>query len=195
LTLLKPGTTIVTATQTGDSDYHAATAVTDTVNYASASLISQHWSDVIFFDNSSDDYVQWQWYKNGAAVKGDTSQYYSETPSLNGKYYVVATNREGQQVQSCILTINAGAPIPGGIKVSPNPVNGGSQATITCNYPVSALQGAVLQVVDLSGRVLQQVTNVQPTMQVTMPSAYGIYIVNLLLTTGQRASVNVLVLQ
>jgi hypothetical protein len=74
-------------------------------------------------------------------------------------------------------------------------VNGGSQATITCNYPVSALQGAVLQVVDLSGRVLQQVTNVQPTMQVTMPSAYGIYIVNLLLTTGQRASVNVLVLQ
>jgi MBG domain (YGX type) len=195
LTLLKPGTTIVTATQAGDSNYEAATAVTDTVDYASASLISQHWGDVIFFDNSSDDYVQWQWFKDGVAVKGDTSQYFSETPSLNGQYYVVATNREGQRVQSCILIIKAGAPIPGGIKVSPNPVNGGSQATITCNYPASVLPGAVLQVVDLSGRVLQQVTNVQPTMQVTMPSAYGIYIVNLLLTTGQRASVNVLVLQ
>ena len=195
LTLLKPGTTVVTARQAGDSNYEAATAVTDTVHYASASLISQHWGDVIFFDNSSDDYVQWQWYKDGVVVKGDTSQYYSETPSLNGQYYVVATNREGQEVQSCILIIKAGAAIPGGIKVSPNPVNGGSQATITCNYPVSALQGAVLQVVDLSGRVLQQVTNVQPTMQVTMPAAYGIYIVNLLLTTGQRASANVLVLQ
>ncbi len=195
LTLLKPGTTIVTASQAGDSDYDAATTLVDTVFYASASLIGQHWNDVIFFDNSSDDYVAWQWFKNGAPVEGDTSQYYSETPSLNGQYYVVATNREGQEVQSCILTIAASAPIPGGIKVSPNPVNGGSQATITSNYPVSALQGAVLQVLDLSGRVLQQVTNVQPTIQVTMPSAYGIYIVNLLLATGQRASTNVLVLQ
>jgi hypothetical protein len=195
LTLLKPGTTIVTAMQAGDSNYDAATTLIDTVFYASASLIGQHWNDVIFFDNSSDDYVAWQWYKDGTPVKGDTSQYYSETPSLNGQYYVVATNREGQEVQSCILTITASAPIPGGIKVSPNPVNGGSQATITCNYPVSALQGALLQVLDLSGRVLQQVTNVQPTNQVTMPSAYGIYIVNLLLVTGQRASTNVLVLQ
>jgi hypothetical protein len=195
LTLLKPGSTIVTATQAGDSNYEAATAVSDTVYYQSASLIGQHWNDVIFFDNSSDDYVQWQWYKDGAAVKGDTSQYYSETPSLNGQYYVVATNREGQQVQSCILTITANAPIPGGIKVSPNPAIGGSQVTITSNYPATALQGAILQVLDLSGRVLQQVTNVQPSVQVTMPSAYGIYIVNLLLINGQRASTNVLVLQ
>jgi MBG domain (YGX type) len=195
LTLLKPGTAIVTAVQAGDSNYNAATAVTDTILYQSASLIGQHWSDVIFFDNSSDDYVQWQWYKNGAPVAGDTSQYYSETPSLNGKYYVVATNREGQQVQSCILTIAAGAAIPGGIKVYPNPANGGGLVTVTSNYSVTALQGAVLQVVDLSGRVLQQLSNVQPSMQVTMPSAYGIYIVNLLLTSGQRASVNVLVVQ
>jgi MBG domain (YGX type) len=195
LTLLKPGTAIVTAMQAGDSNYNAATAVSDTIFYQSASLIGQHWSDVIFFDNSSDDYVQWQWYKNGAPVAGDTSQYYSETPSLNGKYYVVATNREGQQVQSCILTIAAGAAIPGGIKVYPNPANGGGLVTVTSNYSVTALQGAVLQVLDLSGRVLQQLSNVQPSMQVTMPSAYGIYIVNLLLTNGQRASVNVLVVQ
>jgi hypothetical protein len=165
------------------------------VFYQSESLIGQHWSDVIFFDNSSDEYVQWQWYKNGAPVAGDTSQYYSETPSLNGKYYVVATNREGQQIQSCILTIAAGAAIPGGIKVYPNPANGGGLVTVTSNYSVTALQGAVLQVVDLSGRVLQQVTNVQPSMQFTVPSAYGIYIVNLLLTNGQRASTNVLILQ
>ncbi len=195
LTLLKPGSAIITATQAGDSSYDAATAVADTVYYQSASLIGQHWNDVIFFDNSSDDYVQWQWYKNGVAVSGDTSQYYSETPSLNGQYYVVATNKAGQQVQSCTLSITANAPIPGGIKVSPNPASGGSQVTVTSNYAGAALQGAVLQLLDLSGRVLQQVTNVQPTVQLTMPSAYGIYIVNLLLSNGQRASTNVLVLQ
>jgi hypothetical protein len=193
LTLLQPGSTIVTATQAGDSNVTAAPTVTDTVFFQSASLITQHWNDVIFFDNSSDDYVQWQWYKNGDAVEGDTSAYYSESPSLNGQYYVIATNKDGQQVQSCTLTITPGAAIPGGIKVFPNPANTGASVTVISNYSNVALQGALLQVVDISGRVLQQLTNVQPSMKVTMPSGTGIYIVNLLLATGQKASTNVLV--
>ena len=194
LTLLKPGTAVITATQAGDSDLAAAPAVTDTVSYQSASLIRQHWNDVIFFDNSSGDYVQWQWYKNGDAVPGATAPYYSETPSLNGQYYVIATNKDSQQVQSCILTIAAGAAIPGGIKVYPNPATPGATVTINCNYTSSALQGAVLQVIDLTGRVRQQLTTVAPSMQVVVPSETGTYILNLLLANGQKASVNVLVL-
>jgi MBG domain (YGX type) len=193
LTLLKSGTAVVTAAQAGDADYNAATAVADTVLFESTSLIAQHWNDVIFFDNSSGDYVQWQWYKNGVAVAGDTTSYYSETPSLNGQYYVIATNKDGQQVQSCALTVTAGAAIAGGIKVSPNPASKGAVVTVVCNYTVTALQGAVVQIADISGRILQQITNVQPSMQVTMPSASGIYIVNLVLANGQRISTNVLI--
>ncbi|HUB60206.1 MAG TPA: MBG domain-containing protein [Puia sp.] len=193
LTLLQPGTAVVTAAQAGDSNYDAATPVADTVLYQSASLISEHWNDVIFFDNSSGDYTAWQWYKNDTAVQGDTLQYYSESPSLNGQYFVIATNREGQQVQSCTLTIAAGAAIPGGIKVFPNPANIGEQVTVTCNYSAGALQGAVMQIVDISGKVVQVITNVQPSMQVSMPSAGGIYIVNLLLANGQKVSTNVFV--
>jgi hypothetical protein len=55
------------------------------------------------------------------------------------------------------------------------------------------LQGARLEIADFTGRVLQVVTNVQPSMPVTMPSADGIYIVNLLLANGQKVSTNVLV--
>jgi MBG domain (YGX type) len=193
LTLLKQGTAVITATQAGNANYNAATAVTDTVLFQSASLIAEHWNDVIFFDNSSGDYVQWQWYKNGVAVAGDTTPYYSETPSLNGQYYVIATNKDGQQVQSCTLTLTAGAAIAGSIKVFPNPANKGVVVTVVCNYAATALQGAVLQIADISGRVLQQITNVQPSMQVTMPAANGIFIVNLLLANGQRISTNVLV--
>ena len=193
LTLVHPGTAIVTAHQAGDSNRAAAAPVTDTVVYKSGSLIAQHWSDAIFFDNSSGDYVKWQWYKNGDAVAGATDPYYNETPSLNGKYYVIATNKNDKDVQSCILTITGGAAIPGGIKVSPNPASAGAQVTVTCNYPAAALDGATLQVLDLTGRIRQQLTNVQPTMQVTMPSDTGIYVVKLILTSGQRASTNVLV--
>jgi hypothetical protein len=195
LTLLKPGAAVVTATQAGDADYMAAPPVTDTVSYHAGSLIAQHWNDVIFFDNSSGDYVQWQWYKNGELIAGATDPYYSEEPSLNGQYYVVATNKAGQQVQSCTLTITAGAAIPGGLKIYPNPINAGALATVTCNYSSAALQGAILQIVDVTGRVRQQLTNVQPSMPVTMPSETGLYIVNLQLASGQRASTNVLVVE
>ncbi|HXD76311.1 MAG TPA: MBG domain-containing protein, partial [Puia sp.] len=193
LTLLQPGTTVVTARQAGDANHTAAPAVTDTVFYQAASLISQHWNDALFFDNSSDNYVAWQWYKNDSAVAGATDPYYSEEPALNGRYFVIATNKDSQQVQSCTLKITPGAAIPGGIKVQPNPVGRGQSVTFTANYSTAALQGAVLQVVDLTGKVRQQLSDVQPSMQVTMPSDNGIFIINLLLASGAKASVNVLV--
>jgi len=195
LTLLRPGRTVVTAMQAGDANHSAAPPVTDTVSYQSASLITQHWNDAIFFDNSDSDFVEWQWYKNGNAVPGATTPYYSETPSLNGQYYVIATNKDSQRVQSCTLNITADAAIPGGIKVSPNPAAAGAMVTITSNYSSSALQGAVLQVIDLNGKGWQLIRTVQPSMQVTMPSQTGIYIIKLTLAGGQKATVNALVVQ
>jgi MBG domain-containing protein len=193
LTLLQPGTAVVTAAQEGNADYTAAAAVADTVSYQSTSLISEHWNDVLFFDNSSGDYIAWQWYKNGAAVPGDTTADYTETPALNGQYYVVAMNKDGQQIQSCTLTITPGAAVPGGIRVFPNPAKRGAEVTVTSNYSAGVLQGARLQIADMTGKIIKVVTNVQPSMSVSMPSADGIYIVNLLLTNGQKISTNVLV--
>lgn len=193
LTLQHPGTAVVTATQAGDANYDAAAAVTDTVVYQPASLINQHWSDVIFFDNSSGEFVGWQWYKNGDSIPGAILPYYSESPSLDGNYFVIAKNKSGEQIQSCTLTITGDSTIPGSIRVYPNPAKVGTQVTVTGNYSGSALQGAILQVVDVNGRVRQQITAVQPSMQVTMPPQTGIYIINLLLANGQKASTNVLV--
>jgi hypothetical protein len=195
LTILKAGTAIVTATQPGDANHTAALPVKDTILYEPGSLIRQRWSDVIFFDNTAGYYESWQWYKNGSAVQGATDPYYSETPTLNGKYYVIATDKAGTKVQSCTLDVPPGAAVPGGIKVFPNPVAAGAQVTVTSNYSGTSLQGAVMTVVDLSGKVRQTLTNVQPTMQVTMPSETGTYIISLQLASGPRATVNVLVIQ
>jgi hypothetical protein len=185
---------MITASQAGDSNYFAAPNVTDTGIDQSPSLVRQHWGDVLFFDNSSDSFVQWQWYKNGNPVPGAVQSYYSETPSLNGQYYVIATENTGATIQTCPLTITGGgAAIPGGIKVFPNPAGGGASVTVTCNYTAAALQGALLQIVDLQGKVWQQITNVQPSMQVRTPTAGGIYIISLELSNGQKATVNILI--
>ncbi|HVU96515.1 MAG TPA: MBG domain-containing protein [Puia sp.] len=192
LTLLSPGTAVITATQAGNVNYTAAAPVNDTLVYASSSLIRQHWDDAIFFDNSDGEYVKWQWYKNGQAVTGATASFYTENP-LNGQYYVVATNRAGEEIQSCTLAVKPGAAASGGIKVSPNPIPAGAPVTVTSNYSGTALQGATLQIIDLQGKVRQKLTSVQPSMTVTMPSESGIYIVQLQLGNGQQATINVLV--
>ena len=192
LTLVQPGTAIIMASQPGDSNYLAAADVADTAIDQSASLVRQHWANVLLFDNSSGDYTQWQWYNNGIAIPGATGQYYS-APALSGQYYVIATNDSGQLVQTCPLTVAAGGAAPGGIKVSPNPVNKGGMVTITCNYTAAALQDAKMLIIDISGNVRQEIANVQPSMQVTMPAAGGIYIISLQFSNGQKASVNVLV--
>jgi hypothetical protein len=196
LTLLQPGSVMITASQAGDSNYFAAADVTDTAIDQSPSLVRQHWGDVLFFDNSSDQYDQWQWYKNGTAIPGATGQYYSETPALNGQYYVIATENTGQQIQTCPLSITGGSgTVAGGIQVFPNPVGMGASATVVSNYSAAALQGALMQIVDMSGKVWQQITNIQPSMKVTMPTAAGIYTISLQLSNGQKATVNVLVIQ
>ncbi|HEY4289657.1 MAG TPA: MBG domain-containing protein [Puia sp.] len=193
LTLVRPGSVTITAAQPGDGNHLAATPVNNTVIYQSSSLLRQHWDDAIFFDNTGGNYVQWQWYKNGNAVSGATSPYYSETPVLSGQYYVIATDKDGRQIQTCPLNAAGNGTVTGGIKVFPNPASSGVSVTVTCNYSTSALQGAQLQVLNISGVIMQTLTSVQPTMQVTMPAARGIYIINLVLSNGQKASVNVLV--
>ena len=192
LTLLQPGTAVVTAVQPGNGNFAAATAVSDSVRYQPVSLINRHWDDVIFFDNSSGDYVAWQWYRNDSIISGATDAYYSATP-LDGQYYVVATDKAGAQIQTCTLQVTPGTAIPGGIQIFPNPAAGGAAVTVACNYTPGDLQGAVLQLADITGRVVQLSTNVQPSMQVTVPTSGGIYIINLLFANGQRTSVNVLV--
>ncbi|HVS98386.1 MAG TPA: MBG domain-containing protein [Puia sp.] len=193
LNLLRPGKAIVTASQAGNANVGPAQTVNDTLSYEPVSLISQHWSDALFFDNSSGDYVAWQWYKDGQAVPGATDPFYSDTPTLYGQYYVIATNKNGQKMQTCTLTITRSANLAGGVKVRPNPASAGSVVTVTCNYPSAALQGAVLELMDINGRVLQHSAAVQSSVQMTMPSQSGIYIINLLLAGGQRVSTNVLV--
>ncbi|MDI3321188.1 MBG domain-containing protein [Pinibacter soli] len=193
LTPVLPGYAVITANQAGDANHFAAPSVTNTVNYRSASAIRQHWSDVLMFDNSSNNYTKWEWYKNNTVVTNQTSAYYSEAKALNGTYYVVATDKNNVAIQSCPLTLNGSATVTAGIKVYPNPSTAGSSVTVTCSYTAAALQGAKMAIVDMSGKVQQELTNVTATQTIAAPSARGMYYITLLLKNGAKTSVNLLV--
>ncbi len=192
LTASGSGTAIITATQAGDNNYEAA-AATNHLTIMQPSMIRQHWNDVLLFDNSSNNYLTWQWYKNNAAIPGATSQYYSENNSLNGTYYVMATDKNGNTTQTCPLSVTASSPVSGGISVSPNPIAKGAPANITCRYTAAELTGALLFITDITGKTVDQLKTVLPVNQVKMPMNGGFYIITLMLSNGQRATTNVIV--
>ena len=75
---------------------------------------------------------------------------------------MIATENTGATIQTCPLTITGGGAIPGGITVYPNPALGGASVTVTCAYTAAALQGARMQIIDMQGKVWQQISNVKP---------------------------------
>jgi hypothetical protein len=193
LTLLQLGETGVTAEQAGDANHLPAISVTRNLNYQLASAVRQHFNDLLLFDNKTGEYIQWQWYKNGTPVAGATTAWYSETAPLNGMFYVVITSKNGAQLQTCPITCTGSSTVSGGIKVYPNPVTRGATTTVTCAYSDAALQGARLLITDNTGVQWQQLTNVHPTNQVSLPSSAGVYIITLIVSNGQKATVNALV--
>lgn len=191
LTPVQPGSATITATQAGDANHEAATAVVNVFTYTSEGMVKQHFSNALFFVNDSSLYVQWQWYKNGAAVTGAVNAYYSEPTSLKGTYYVMVTDKNGNTINTCPLVLTGNEEVLRRLSVYPNPVSRGNLATVVSNYTQAQLQGARLILSTATGVVLQQLSNVKPSTLVTMPATGGIYIITLLFGNGQKETVNV----
>ncbi|QEC40708.1 MBG domain-containing protein [Pseudobacter ginsenosidimutans] len=192
LTAAGPGSTSVTAGQAGDNNYLPATPVSIVFNNLRSSMIRQHWNDVLLFDNSGGEFVSWKWFKNNTEVSGQTQPYYSEKQSLHGTYYAIATDRAGNTLRTCPITISAGTAPVRNMRVYPNPAKAGNPVTVEINYPAGELQGARLVISHTNGTVVQEYNNVQPVMTIALPSSGQLFIVSIVLANGQRATVNVL---
>lgn len=191
--LTAAGTVILTATQGGNHNYLPATPVTNTLlAQLPAHLVVKRWDDVLVFDNSSNQYTGWQWYKNGAPIPGATGQYYYESGKLNGMYYAEVKTAGGSTQQTCPVAITPGNTLVP-IAIFPNPVTPGQTITVKTGYGTADLQGASILVSNMLGVVVQTVQQVTPETKVTMPLAQGVYVIKLRLANGVTASVNALV--
>ncbi|WP_417359602.1 MBG domain-containing protein [Galbibacter sp.] len=186
------GTTTIIAQQPGDENHHPATSVEKTVLVSQNGLIRQHWDDVLVFDNSSGDFVSYQWYKDGAPVAGATKQYYSENGTLSGRYYVEATTQSGEVIITCVLELS-GENFAKSVRLIPNPVRASSTFVVDCSFDEASLSGASISIIDLNGRLMQTVSVTDSQTSLTAPTQTGIYVVVLSLGDGTRKTVNLLV--
>jgi hypothetical protein len=113
---------------------------------------------------------------------------------LNGRYYVIATDKNNGLLQSCPVAITPTAKT-GGISVSPNPAQNGSSVTIMSNYTQAQLLGAKLTITSLTGTVVTQLANVQPVVTITLASwvSSEIYIVSLQWPDGRKETTSLLI--
>jgi len=192
LNITESGNSTITATQNGDENHNAATAIVKPLEISQSGLVIQQWADVLLFDNKSNNFVAWQWYKNGTAISGATRQYYSEIQPLNGTYYVIAKDKNGNSIKSC-PTETTGTAFSKKIKIYPNPVRPGAEFTLECDFSESQLNGSEIVIYDITGKLLQTISNAKAKNQIIAPSQAALYIVVLKLADGQLKTINLLV--
>ncbi|MGZ9674768.1 MBG domain-containing protein [Flavobacterium sp. GNP001] len=186
------GFATITANQQGNSNYNAASSIAlPTVN-SQPNLIRKQFEDVIFFDNSSNEFVAYTWYKNGVIVAGQTAQYFKETGALNGSYYAVATKRNGTLIRTCPLVLTSNGVIET-LNIAPNPVRSNSNYQLITNIEAAKMQNARVTVFNILGSLITEKVVNESTIEMVAPSVDGIYIVKLVLSNGKTFTKNLLV--
>ncbi|NRS89780.1 hypothetical protein HNQ02_002712 [Flavobacterium sp. 7E] len=186
------GSATITASQAGNVNYNAALVVTNAVVKSQTNLIRKQFDDVIFFDNSSNSFKSYAWYKNGVLVAGQTAQYFKENGALNGTYYVMATKIDGTVVTTCPLTFSPSI-VQEYLNIVPNPVKANDAYQLVTNVDLASMQGARVLVYNILGSlVADQVVNAQ-VIELRAPANQGVYIVKMILTNGKLFSKNLLV--
>jgi hypothetical protein len=70
----------------------------------------------------TEEYIGYQWYKDGKIINGATNQFYQEIGGLNGCYSVELRLKAGGRMRSCERC--AYKTTKSGISVYPNPTKG-----------------------------------------------------------------------
>jgi hypothetical protein len=186
------GFATITANQQGNSNYNVAQNITLTIVNSQPNLIRKQFETVIFFDNSSNEFVAYTWYKNGVVVAGQTAQYFKETGALNGSYYAVATKRDGTLIRTCPLVLTSNEVVEA-MNIAPNPVRSNSSYQLITNIEAAKMQNARVMVFNILGSLMTDKVVNESTIEMVAPSVAGIYIVKLTLSNGKVFTKNLLV--
>ena len=114
----------------------------------------QKWDDVLICDNSSKEFVAYQWYKNDMPIAGETGQYYSEVGGLNGSYYVMAQNAAGDWGMSNVIVCAGRAEI--GLKVTPSIVKKNEKCVVSIHRPEGNEEVVYLNVYNAMGQMVRR---------------------------------------
>lgn len=137
------------------------------------------WDDVVYIPNPQNLYVKYQWFRDDEEIFGAKKQFYNELDGLNGTYYAIVTDTDGNEFKTCSLEVTKqivnSAPR---VNVFPNPAVAGEQITLQLeNIDIS--NGVELLIFTSSGSFIKRIENAQHTNYLTLSKGgymgYAVY--------------------
>ena len=166
----------------------------------STPIMDQRWNDVVVVNNNpatngGHTFVGFQWYKNGVAIPGAVYSNYQEDGGLNGFYSVTLIEQDanGNSVtyKTCEMYFNSVS----AVKVYPVPANVRQEITIELDLTADELEGAVLDIFNVNGALVDHVTNLQPITKIEGFKAQGTYFGRILTGTNEIKTVKFIIVK
>lgn len=147
-----------------------------TINVQADKLHTKY-NDIILIDNTKNDFVSYQWYKNGELINGATSQYYYDVDGLMGTYYLVVKTKNGSTFNTCPKTITSTAKVDQQVRVYPNPLKINQACTVIIKgIDESELNNTKLSIYSDQGELIYTQRKVEKFNTLNLPLTSGTYI-------------------
>ena len=155
-----------------------------------SSVLEQRWDDVICVltsgYNGGYDFVAFQWYKDGQPIEGENNYYLTQPLEDGAEYSVLLTESDSTQLMSCPLMI--GIKEDSEVTVEPTLIT--NKQLVRCVVP----DVATIYVYDMTGQIVRNDILLQGETYIQMPYLPGIYMVKVLLKTGDMSDFKIVVL-
>jgi len=142
------------------------------VNYGSEVIVDK-FNDVIAIDNSSYNFYNYQWYKNGEVVDGATKQFFNDLPCLYGWYSCRITTVDGNTVKVCPVYFDKRSlakVAARSVKVFPNPAYDMQEVTIQLvGFNDDDYQNTTIYIYNSLGSLIKTLTNITELNHVNFP--------------------------
>ena len=162
-------------------------------------LMEIRWDDVVIINlNANPRYniVGFQWYKNNVLIPGAIYKNYQEVGGLNGYYSVELTVIDTQTGETLtFITCPRLFNTVSGMKVYPVPANVEQVVTVELDMTAEELNGAVLDIFDATGKLINHITDLQPVTRVAGFKAQGTYFGRIITGTNEIKTVKFVIVK
>ncbi len=166
-----------------------------TINYPK-SYIKTMFTDVVFIDNAEGKFVEYQWYKDGKKLDGETMQFYNDKNGINGYYNADLKTTDGKMFKVCGVQLNnvnvsTTKSLAKKAEIYPNPAKASQPINIRLiNFTESDINAANMYVFNSLGNKVLQRSNLAEEFSIVLPK--GNYTVSIIYNQ-QRISFKLIV--
>ena len=166
-----------------------------TVNYPNSFIVPK-FNDVVLVNNYTEQFTEYQWYKNGEKIDGATLQFYCDPNGINGIYSVEVTSTQGAKTKICGAELTAQEQavtksLAKKIEVYPNPATSSQPINIKLvNLSENDIKNANMVIINSIGNKVMQLKNLSEEFDISLPK--GSYTITIIFNQ-QKISTKVIV--